>query len=424
MSPIRSLLEHRLDCHSFAPHDRSSGYGSWPARRLYSDAMSVWGRQPKRFEFWRAVSTMSHTTFLAGVFFMFLPVGLLTDISRLGSDSVPRLIAEMLFSGGIAVAYVLAVRRPRWFPVLVLAHILLSMELARLARTTPLAGASLEARIQADTSGIVASLIASFVLLSNFVQREGSRYVRAHTEIALARDIHRLLVPPIARRVGCFEFQGVSLASGDVGGDLLDVVESNDGWIGYVADVSGHGVGAGLLMGMVKSATHMQLQVMHPIDQLLTNLNTVLLDLKKPEMYVTFAGLQFDGVSGLQFSVAGHPPILHYRASSATVDELSVPQLPVAMFPDRAFVASSVAWAPGDLFVILTDGLTDVFDRHDREFGLERVKDLIREQPTAPLERLQDALVGATRQHGPQLDDQTLLLIRALEPPSRSSGTT
>ena len=71
--------------------------------------MSVWGRQPKRFEFWRAVSTMSHTTFLAGVFFMFLPVGLLTDISRLGSDPVPRLIAEMLFSGGIAVAYV-------WWP--------------------------------------------------------------------------------------------------------------------------------------------------------------------------------------------------------------------------------------------------------------------------------------------------------------------
>ena len=212
---------------------------------------------------------------------MFLPVGLLTDISRLGSDPVPRLVLEMLFGGGIAVAYVVAVRRPRWLPVLILAHILLSMELTRLGRTAPLSGASLAARIQADTSGVVASLIASFVLLSNFVQREGSRYVRAHTEIALARDIHRLLVPTIARRVGCFEFQGVSLASGDVGGDLLDVVESNDGWIGYVADVSGHGVGAGLLMGMVKSATHMQLQVMHPIDQLLTNLNTVLLDLKK-----------------------------------------------------------------------------------------------------------------------------------------------
>ena len=249
--------------------------------------------------------------------------------------------------GALPLCYVLAARRPRWLPVLVLAHILLSMELTQLARTAPLAGAALESRIRADTNMVVASLIASFVLLSNFVQREGSRDVRAHTEIALARDIHRLLVPTLARRVGCFEFQGVSLASGDVGGDLLDLVESKDGWIGYVADVSGHGVGAGLLMGMVKSATHMQLQVMHPIDQLLTNLNIVLLDLKKPEMYVTFAGLQFDAVSGLQFSVAGHPPILHYRASSATVVELSVPQLPVAMFPDQAFVARASRGHPG-----------------------------------------------------------------------------
>ena len=88
---------------------------------------------------------------------------------------MPRLIAEMLFSGGIAVAYVLTVRRPRWLPVLVLAHILLWMELTQLARTAPLAGASLAARIQADTNGVVVSLIASFVLLSNFVQREGSR---------------------------------------------------------------------------------------------------------------------------------------------------------------------------------------------------------------------------------------------------------
>jgi phosphoserine phosphatase RsbU/P len=378
--------------------------------------MSVWGRQPKRYEFWRAMSTLSHGTFLAGVFFMFLPVGLLTDISRLGSDPVPRLIAEMLFSGGIAVAYVLAVRRPRWLPVLVVAHILLSMEMTRLAgaRTLPLTDAALQARIQADTSGVVAAIIASFVLLSNFVQREGSRYVRAHTEIALARDIHRLLVPALARRVGAFEFQGVSFPSGDVGGDLIDLVESKDGWIGYVADVSGHGVGAGLLMGMMKSATRMQLQQTHPIDRLLTDLNAVLLDLKKPEMYVTFAGLQFDGESGLRFTVAGHPPILHYRASSATIDELSVAQLPIAMFPDRTFTAAHVAWAPGDLFVILTDGLTDVFDRRDREFGLERVKALVRERATDPLERLQDALIGAARQHGPQLDDQTLLLIRAV----------
>ena len=66
--------------------------------------------------------------------------------------------------------------------------------------------------------------------------------MRVSTEIALARDIHRLLVPPVARRIGPFEFCGISIASGDVGGDLIDLVEANGHWIGYVADVSGHGV--------------------------------------------------------------------------------------------------------------------------------------------------------------------------------------
>src|SRR5262249_4377496 len=228
----------------------------------------------------------------------------------------------------------------------------------------------------------------------------------------LASDIHGLLVPAIDRRIGRFEFRGVSLRSGEVGGDLVDVVESNGRWIGYVADVSGHGVGAGLLMGMVKSAARMQLRSSPPLDQLLNDLNVVLIDLKRPEMFVTFAGLQFTCAPTLQFSVAGHLPILHYRAADATLEELSIRQVPLAMFDDQTFSAASIASAPGDLFVILTDGLTEVFDGSDREFGLERVEALVSEHARAPLDRLQDALLTAVRGHGPQLDDQTVLMIR------------
>jgi serine phosphatase RsbU (regulator of sigma subunit) len=85
------------------------------------------------------------------------------------------------------------------------------------------------------------------------------------------------------------------------------------------------------------------------------------------------------------------------------------------MFNDRSFSAAGVACAPGDLFVVLTDGLTEVFDAADREFGLERVKNLIGENARAPLDALEERLLAAVRAHGPQLDDQTLLLIRARE---------
>jgi serine phosphatase RsbU (regulator of sigma subunit) len=380
--------------------------------------MADWSRWERRLAFWRSVPRVSYAAFLAGVFLMFLPIGLLGDIARLGAAPPERLAGEMILSGGLAVAYVLVSRRPRWFPVLIAFHILITWKFDWFVppRTTALTGEALRARLQADANAIAASIIASFVLLSNFVQREGSRYVRAHTEIALARDIHRLLVPAMSRRIGPFEFQGFSLPSGEVGGDLVDVVESNGRWIGYVADVSGHGVGAGLLMGMFKSAARTQLLTSQSLDHLLNTLNVALFDLKKPEMFVTFAGIHFD-VADLSFSVAGHLPILHYRAATATVDELSIPQIPVAMFDHASFSASPVKFAPGDLFAILTDGLTEVFDRQDREFGLERIKTLIRSHATEPLGRVQEALLAAVRAHGRQLDDQTLLLIRVTSLP-------
>jgi serine phosphatase RsbU (regulator of sigma subunit) len=342
-------------------------------------------------------------------------MGVLGDIAHLGNNPPLRLLATVCLSGSLSVLYVMVANWPKWIPLLVAAHVLVTMQFDRLvpAETAPLAGEMLKGRLRHDTVFVFASLTLAFILLSQFMRQEGARYVRAHTEISLAREIHRLLVPPIVRRVGPFEFCGVSIPSGDVGGDLIDLVESDGSWIGYVADVSGHGVGAGLLMGMAKSAARTELRAPRALSGLLTSLNIVLFDLKKPDMYMTFAGLRFDGTSDLEFAVAGHLPILRYRPATSTIEEVTIPQLPVGMFPDTEFTASRVSYTPGDLFVILTDGLTEVFDKRDQEFGMDRVKGIVREHAAAPLDRLQTALLDAVKRHGRQLDDQTVLLVRA-----------
>src|SRR5262249_6064758 len=217
-------------------------------------AWTIWSR---RREFWDRMPAASYATFLGGIFVMLMSAGLLDDLSNLGSNPPSRLAAGMLLSGGLTVAYVLAFRWPRWLVGVLAIHALVvtRAEYFLPARTPALVGGALQRRMQTDANLILGFLTASFIVLSHFARREGTRYVRAHTEIALPRDIHRLLVPPLARRIGRFEFRGISIPSGDVGGDLIDLVESDGHWIGYVADVSGHGVGAGLLMGMVKSAT-------------------------------------------------------------------------------------------------------------------------------------------------------------------------
>lgn len=362
------------------------------------------------------MSRRSYGLFLAGVFFTFLPAGLLTDIARLGANGPIRLVANGLFAGGIAVAYVVVVwHRPRLLAVLVALHIAFAIEFDGIFGPPgpPLAGEALRARLLADVNVATSAIIVGFVLLSNVTRAESTRYGRLHADIALAKDIHRQLVPRIARTIGRFEFHGVSLASGDVGGDLVDVVESRTGWTSFVADVSGHGVAAGLLMGMLKSTTRTQLRTGERFDDLLNTVNSVLFDLKSPAMFATFAGVQHDGGPTLRFTVAGHLPILHYHAATSGMSELSIPQVPIAMFSDQRFTSAGVACEPGDLLVILTDGLTEVFDGADREFGLDRLKGLIRDHATAPLESIENRVFAAVRAHGAQLDDQTLLLIRA-----------
>jgi len=364
------------------------------------------------------MSPRSQALFLAGVFFTFLPAGLLPDIARLGANSPTRLAANACIAGGIAVAYVVVVRSYlRFLPLLIAAHVILTTQLDRIVGPSgpPLTGDALQTRLLADVNGATVFIIVGFVLLSNVIRTEGTRYGRVIAEIGLARDIHRLLVPRIARRIGGFELHGVSLPSGEVGGDLVDVVESPRGWTSFVADVSGHGVASGLLMGMLKSAARTHLRTADRLDGLLNTLNAVLFDLKSPAMFATFAGVQWDGGPALHYTVAGHLPILHYCSSTSEISELSIPQLPLAMFNDRSFTSDTVNCAAGDLLVILTDGLTEVFDNRDQEFGLDRLKTLIRENAQGPLATLEERVFAAVHSHGHQIDDQTLLLIRLLE---------
>jgi serine phosphatase RsbU (regulator of sigma subunit) len=375
-----------------------------------------WTRWTTSSRFLRATPIRLQLLFFAGTFFVFLPTGLLTDVSELGATPPGRLLLASVIAGGTAVAYTVAARFGTiWMAVLAPFHVLGLWALNGVVEPlgTPLIGDALRARLGLDVLFTVLSLIAGFSLLSTFIRREGSRHGRLRAEVELARQIHGVLVPALARRSSSIEVRGVSAASGEVGGDLVDVVETDDGWTAYVVDVSGHGVGSGLLMGMVKSAARVALRRHTELGPLLTLLNAVIHDLRSPAMYATFAGLQWRH-GALAFALAAHVPVLRLRRGTSAVEELSMNQLPIAMFADTAYTAVPIDAAPGDLFVILTDGLTEVFDRRDQEFGLERMKALVAAHGGGPLEALEARILEAVRAHGTQQDDQSLLLVRVL----------
>ena len=233
-------------------------------------------------------------------------------------------------------------------------------------------------------------------------------------EMSLARDIHSILVPPVDRTVQHMEFFGQSLPSSAMGGDLLDLVEADGRMGAFVADVSGHGVKAGVVMGMLKSAVRTQLLTPTPMASLLTNLNRVLLQLETLEMYATLACMRFTDASTAEFALAGHLPIMHYRAQEQTVDQLRNLHFPLGMFDGADYGSRTVTFGPGDIFVLLTDGLTEVENQRGEELGLRRIEALVTASATGPLSELYRLITSTARQFGKQVDDQTLLLVRAL----------
>ena len=353
------------------------------------------------------------------IFCTFSMMGFALDIINQGRQPAVLLVLNVVASGLLALGYAmvsLPIRddaivsdrtRPWGYVVMVAIHITYVVVIPRAFELLPTA---FRWRLPIDGVGVIVAAATGYTGFLWFISVTGGRYLRAQAEIALARDIHRVLVPQIDKRIGDFEFLGWSHASGDVGGDLVDLVQHDDGWLGYVADVSGHGVGSGVVMGMFKSALRMRARGGGSIASLLDDIHAVLMPLKQSQMFVTVACVRAGPDHRVECAVAGHLPILRVR--NGCIEEVTTPQIAVGMFDDTKFSAASVECLPGDLFALLTDGLIEVFDADRNELGLEWAKRMLRSAHEQPLAATADRLLAEARAHGAQLDDQTLLLIR------------
>jgi hypothetical protein len=350
-------------------------------------------------------------------------MGFVNDIIHMGRQPMLPFVLGVLLSGVFATFYAatgIVLRRQFWkafLPLFALQFALMGLLgnlFPDLPQATPM-GASdlsrLQSRLMFDGISTTCAIGLGYACFVYVTITEGRRYAHVYAEMVLATEIHRVLVPAIDTDIDDFEFYGRSLPSGEVGGDLIDVFQHDRGWIAYIADVSGHGVAPGVLMGMVKSAARMQLSSAEKSATLLERLNSVLFPIKKSEMFVTFAYLAWDG-ERLEYSLAGHPPILHYHAATNELSEVDCSNLPVGMFGGQRFVSESVQYAPGDLFLLFTDGLLEVTNAKDEEFGLAALKAVMSAHAGNPLNTTAQAVLDATDRHGHATDDRSLLLVR------------
>ena len=215
------------------------------------------------------------------------------------------------------------------------------------------------------------------------------------------------------------------MPSSQMGGDLLDAVDDCGAMACYVADVAGHGIQAGVFMGMVKSSARTALLRPRPLEELLADLNKVLLDVKgESPTYVTFACLRCREGGKVEYTLAGHGPILHYHAHQRSVSQLGMEQFPLGLFANATFASGIVEVEPGDILALLTDGLPEVEDANNEQFGLERIGKIVARNADGPLADLTETLFAAVRRFGRQTDDETLVLVRAAQGAIRGRAGT
>ncbi len=370
--------------------------------------------------FWEKIPRASLAVFLLGVFFIFGIIGSAIDTMTMGLQSTTHYLISVVLFGVFAIVYATSgfMLRGRSlkviFPVMLVQMVVMGHVLPRIPAPRQMGAVDishLQSRLALNAGLTIGGMVLAYSCFIYVFISEGRRYFSVHAEMELASEIHRVLVPNIETRIGNFEFYGRSLPSGQVGGDLIDLLQNGDKWIAYIADVSGHGVAPGVLMGMVKSAARMYLSSNEGSDRFLERLNSVLNPIRKPEMFVTIAFLAWDGTQ-LAFSTAGHPPILRHCRDDRATKALSCSNLPVGLFSPSEFAADFVSACKGDLFLLFTDGLLEVTNKAGAEFGIEGMMAVLSSTDHEPLKALADRVFEASRAFGRADDDQSLLLVR------------
>ena len=231
---------------------------------------------------------------------------------------------------------------------------------------------------------------------------------------AFAAEMQRTLVPPLCYRGDCVEAHGHCIPKDEVGGDLIDVVTDAPDVIAYVADVSGHGLRAGVLMGMIKTAMRYGLLLRRPLRNLVSDLNRLLPQVKEPSMFATLAALRFDGSNEVEYISAGHVPVLHFRKKVNDVISHDAQHFPLGLLAGDAYVSRRICFEAGDIFVLLTDGVVELGEERDAETGLEIVAQTLRKFNQHPLAKILEVLRSEINRLGAQHDDRTVLLVRVL----------
>src|SRR6266850_1773397 len=225
---------------------------------------------------------------------------------------------------------------------------------------------------------------SAFALYNAIIYSEANEKKRLDHDLEIARDIQRILLPEKSPAVPGFEIAGINIPARQVSGDYFDYIRVDDERLGVaIADVSGKGVPASIIMAICRSVLRSQATGNSSPTDVLQKVNRQLYPDIKEDMFISMAYIILDHARNtVTLSRAGHDAPLLYKRATQTVTPLKAPGMVLGIDSgsvfDRITSDFNVPLERDDCLILYTDGVTEALDTDGNEFGVERTIQSVR----------------------------------------------
>jgi sigma-B regulation protein RsbU (phosphoserine phosphatase) len=249
------------------------------------------------------------------------------------------------------------------------------------------------------------------------LQQETIDKKRMEQELILAQNIQRGLLPKTDPKIEGIEIASYFSPADAVGGDYYDYFEIDENQVGIVvADVSGHGPSAALIMTMIKGVLHSIIRNFTTPDQALSEFNSIISGIVPADVFVTLLFIVLDlNQKVLQFANAGHMPIIHYNHQNNRVQILELQGCALNLLPDSSYTLKAVPLQAEDIFFIYTDGVNEAVNDLSEMFEISGLQDSINEVNSEPVNKIIGHIKGklqAFTGKSSQTDDIVMIAIK------------
>lgn len=264
---------------------------------------------------------------------------------------------------------------------------------------------------------------ASVAIENAFLHEQLSEQERLKHELAIARRIQLASLPQSTPKVDGLDIAGISIPALEVGGDYFDYLNGIPTAVTViVGDVSGKGTSAALYMSKVQGI----LRSLHGFGlspkELFIRANQLLCQDMERKSFVTSLGADFDSASRrLVLARAGHLPLFYYHAQTQRVEKITPKGLGLGLDNHGVFAIELeekvLQYEIGDVFLFVTDGVTEAQGRNGSEFGEDSLVKILENSSTLNANLIRDQVITAVKQFAGEMnqhDDQTVVVVKAL----------